>query len=116
MPRKTKAQKMAATLKRLRSQASSFQTPTKTDEAPIDAAKKDVPSLEYSLTDVKIKSPVRPAKPNIDTQSVNYDYVAGDLKKIFILTILAISLEVLLNLTMRLQFAKLLLRRFGIEI
>jgi hypothetical protein len=51
----------------------------------------------------------------VDSDS-NYSYIISDTKKIGILIILTIAFEIGLNLTLRTNFAKLLLRSLGIEI
>ncbi len=113
MPRKTKQQKMAAALRRLKK---------KVETKKISSAEKsttdiNVPTAStYNLENLRIKetkiSGLGVAVSKVD----NYSYLAHDLRKIFILSLLAIFLEVVLTLTTRTHFAKLLLLRFGIEI
>ncbi|MEX0621919.1 MAG: hypothetical protein WD187_02915 [Candidatus Woykebacteria bacterium] len=111
MPKKTKEQKMAAALRRMKIRIDQEKRPV-----PKGAGEKKPPATEYSIDQIKIKSPASPAILRSKEARYDYSYIARDLKTILILSSVAIVIEVGLSLTMRLQFAKLLLRRFGIEI
>jgi hypothetical protein len=122
MPKKTRAEKLAAQLRRLKMQASfSDQQPTGKVIQPQAAENKSEQPQQPSIE----------AKPTINIQEVidkketvkgdeskryNYSHVKGDLRKIITLASLAVAIEVGLNLTLRTSFAKLILRTFGIEI
>ena len=122
MPKKTRAEKLAAQLRRLKMQASfSEQQPIDRVVQPPAAENKSEPLQQPSIE----------TKPTINIQEVidkketakgdeseryNYSYVKGDLRKIITLASLAVAIEVGLNLTLRTSFAKLILRTFGIEI
>lgn len=115
MPKKTKEQKMASQLRRLKkqSQPQKRRVETKTKQVEIKSAV--LPPTSYGLDDVKVGSLSK--KPfKTETQRYDYSYLNSDLKKIVIFSIIAITFEVVLSLTMRAGFAKLLLLRFGIEI
>ncbi len=116
MPRKTRQQKMAAALRRLKQQAqvqeSVAAAPKKIEEPQPEAAT----TQGYSLNKLKIESASEKPRVRVEARRYDYTHVSGDLKKIITLSTLAVALEILLHLTMRNEFAKLLLRRFGIEI
>jgi len=116
MTRKTRQQKMAAAIRRLKQQAqvqeSVAVTPQKIEEPKPEAAT----TQGYSLNKLKVGKAAEKPKVKVETQRYDYSHVSAELKKIITLSTLAIALEILLNLTMRAEFAKLLLRRFGIEI
>src|SRR3989344_4416698 len=116
MPKKTREQKMASELRRLKRQAS----PQKSWEAPkakaVETRPTIVPSTGYNVSEVRVAALSSKEASKTEIQSYDYSYVTSDLKKIVILSTLTITFEVVLNLTMRLEFANLLLRRLGIDI
>jgi hypothetical protein len=116
MPRKTRQQKMAAALRRLKKrtqvQEPVVATPQKIQKPQPEAAT----TQGYSLGKLKEEKALEKPKVKVEAQRYDYTHVSSDLKKIILLSTLAIALEILLNLTMRAEFAKLLLRRFGIDI
>jgi uncharacterized protein YpuA (DUF1002 family) len=112
MSRKTKKEKLASQLRRLRQSA----TPTVSQVEQIQPSSSlPIPSTTVSLKDLQINKTAATASKS---EGVRYDYshILGDLKKIGILILASISFEVLVNLTIRTSFAKLILRTFGIEI
>ncbi len=116
MPKKTRQQKMAAALRRLKKQAQVQETATPTTPK-VQKPQTEPPIAQgYSLSKLKVEKASDKPKVTVEAQRYNYTYVSSDLKKIILLSTFAIALEILLNLTMRLEFAKLLLLRFGIEI
>ena len=116
MPRKTRQQKMAAALRRLRKQAR-VQEPIVTTPQKIQKPQPEAAIAQgYSLGKLKVEKASERPKVKVEAQRYDYAYVPSDLKKIILLSTLAIALEIFLNLTMRTEFAKLLLRRFGIDI
>ena len=115
MPRKTKQQKMAAALRRMKNQIK--QLPFEKNSAEESKTKEEtIATVEYNAESLATKETKYAISSNPMEKQQNYAYVSRDLRKIFILSLIAISLEVALSLTTRLEFAKLLLRRFGIEI
>ena|SRR3972149_4140655 len=117
MPKKTREQKMASELRRLKRQAS----PQKSWEPPKAKAAETrptiVPSTGYNnVSEVRVAALSSKEASKTEIQSYDYSYVTSDLKKIVVLSTLTITFEVVLNLTMRLEFANLLLRRLGIDI
>jgi len=129
MPKKTREEKMAAALRRLKQQvalqqsprpavASERPTPESTSAAPETTAapNQSVTPQGYSLSNFKQKSPPSPQLIRTEGERYNYAYVTGDLRKIAVLASAAVALEIILSLTTRASFAKLILRTFGIEI
>jgi len=116
MPKKTKEQKMASELRRLKRQAS----PQKSWNAPrakvVEIRSTVLPSAGYNVNEVGVEALSSKNGSKTEIQSYDYSYVTSDLKKIVVLSIITITFEVVLNLTMRLEFANLLLRRLGIDI
>ena len=113
MPRKTKQQKMAAALRRMKKKVEA----KKISPAEKSTTSVNVPTAStYNLENLRIKETKISGSDVTVSKTGNYLYLASDLRKIFILSLLAIFLEVALTLTTRTQFAKLLLLRFGIEI
>ena len=116
MPKKTREQKMAAAIRRLKNQAGlGVSRATPPQEAKVTKGS-TTPNQGYTLPDIKPDKITYQQPKQTEVATHKYDYVASDLKRIALFTVIAISLEVALNLTMRLQFVKLLLRRFGLEI
>lgn len=113
MPRKTKQQKMAAALRRMKKEVETKKTPP--TEQP--TTKVDAPTAStYNLANLRVKEE-HISGPGVAVSKVgNYSYLANDIRKIFILSILAIFLEVVITLTTKTQFAKLVLLQLGIEI
>jgi len=113
MPKKTREEKIAAQLRRLKQQIASQEIGPQ--EVP-DTKTPPVSSPTISLDSLAIKSPAATplAKPKLDRYS--YSYVSSDLKKIAVLAAAMIIFEISVNLTLRTDFAKLLLRSFGIDL
>ena len=107
MPRKTRKEKMSAQLRRLKSQVEGEQPDFKL-EKPVTKKVVSVPAYEPELN---VSNPVQ-----IRSDQTNYSYVISDLSKIGLLIIVTLILEVALNLTVRTNFAKLLLSNLGIEL
>jgi len=130
MPKKTREEKMAAAIRRLKQQvagqqipirptvSSEGQEPESPSSAPETTAvpKQTLTPQGYSLGDLKQKSVVSSGTKITEGERYNYTYVTADLRKIAVLAAAAIALEAILNLTTHASFAKLILRRFGIEI
>lgn len=113
MPRKTKQQKMAAALRRMKKKVEIKKTsPTEKTITEVDTPT----AATYNLENLRIKETKISGSGVAVSKINNYSYLAKDLRKIFILSLLAIFLEVTITLTTKTQFAKLLLLRFGIEI
>src|SRR4030042_893407 len=113
MPRKTREEKMAAQLRRMKEQLTRQQpVPVSTQEPPkpTQPARQEIPSTKgFSVSNVNLKSTPN-AQPTRETaERYNYAYVTGDLRKIATLAIAAIALEIILSLTTRASFAKLIL-------
>lgn len=107
MSRKTKKEKMASALRRIKKQTEISQSRIEREEKE---PRQETVVPKYT---VHLKS-VSTAK-QVDSDS-RYSYVISDIKKVGLLMILAIAFEIVLNLTLRTNFAKLLLRNLGIEI
>jgi hypothetical protein len=122
MPKKTRAEKLAAQLRRLKMQASfSGQQPTEKVIQPQVIENKSEqpqqPSIEAKpIINIQEVINKKETPKGSESQRYNYSYVKGDLRKIITLASLAVTIEVGLNLTLRTGFAKLILRTFGIEI
>ncbi len=119
MPRKTKQQKMAAALRRMKNKvetkSSTTTTTTTTTESP--STKTNTPTAStYNLENLRTKETKYSGAGSVVTKAEDYSFLAKDLRKIFILSLLAIILEIVISLTTRIHFAKLILLRFGIEI
>jgi hypothetical protein len=135
MPKKTREEKMAAQLRRMKEQLTRQQSaPASVQETlkPTQPAKQEVPTTQgFSVSGVNLKStpalqPTREVAERYNRkitsrdcfsgERYNYAYIARDLKKIATLAAAAIALEIILNLTTRASFAKLILRTLGIDI
>jgi hypothetical protein len=130
MPKKTREEKMAAAIRRLKQQVAGQQIPIRPTVSSEGQEPESPPSTPettavpkqtltpqgYSVAGLKLKS-VPTVTPIIkEEERYNYTYVTADLRKIAVLAVAAIALEAILNLTTHASFAKLILRRFGIEI
>ena len=121
MPKKTREEKMAAQLRRMKEQLGKQQAtaaPAQEAPKPVKPTKQETtpPTKSYSTSGVDLKSTPATQPTKEVAERYNYAYVAGDLRKIAILAIAAIALEIILNLTTRASFAKLILRTLGIDI
>lgn len=115
MPRKTKGQKMAAALHRMKKKVEQ-QESSKKQTAKQPAPATEIPKAAYDPGVFKLKEPAKTPAIRSSTEKYNYAYVTSDLRKALILSAAAIALEIVLNLTLRSSFAELLLRRFGIGV
>ena len=116
MPRKTREQKMAAALRRLKARVQPQAKPSSPPPKKQKPQTETPSSQDYSYSVSLPKTPQAAQPVKTEVQRYDYAYVSSDLKKIALLSVFAIVLEIVLSLTMRLEFAKLLLRRFGIDI
>lgn len=116
MPKKTKEQKMASQLRRLKRQAQPKKRSVETETKRTQIKPAALPPTNYGLDDVKMGSSSYKKPLQTETQRYDYSHVNSDIKKIVVLSIIAVTFEVVLSLTMRNEFATLLLLRFGIEI
>ena len=120
MPKKTREEKMAAQLRRMKEQLTRQQSaPASVQETPkpTQPAKQEVPTTQgFSVSGVSLKSTPALQPTREVAERYNYAYIARDLKKIATLAAAAIALEIILNLTTRTSFAKLILRTLGIDI
>ena len=121
---------MAAALRRLKQQVAGQQSPkppaissegqsleaARSTPEPIAVPKQKLTSQGYSLRDLKQKSANHTEITSREEERYNYTYVVVDLRKIAVLASAAVALEIILSLTTRASFAKLILRTFGIEI
>ena len=105
MPRKTKKQKILAKLRRLENQSSTIKEETNSP-------------TEYKLdTNQIIVNEVRSEKIDRSAQLgtlQDYSHVSKDIKKIIILSTIALGFELLLSLTASNSYAKLALQSLGI--
>jgi hypothetical protein len=101
MPKKTREEKILARLRRLE-QSNETITEVSEPSAPTSSG--------YSLKNI---SPPTKSTPITSTSTeVDYSYVRSDLKKIAILTVAALLIEVALSLTASEWYAKLFPRLF----
>lgn len=114
MPRKTRQQKMAAKLHRMEKQLGESE-PIEDDSIGSKKQDTDKPT-SYSLRDIKLTKTEKFPEKALNTDVGTYDYVMADVRKIIVLSAIAVAAEIALSLTINSQFAKLLLSRFGIEI
>jgi len=119
MPKKTREEKMAAQLRRMKEQLAMRQSSPISTPPPKPAVSPQPEAVattgfSISKSDFKKTTALQPTKEV--EQRYDYTYIAGDLRKIAALAAVAITLEIALNLTTRASFAKLILRSFGIEI
>ncbi len=116
MPKKTREQKMASELRRLKRQASPQKSLGTLRAKTVETRSTTLLNAGYNVSKVRVEALSSTDVSTTQTQNHDYSYVTSDLKKIAVLSILTITFEVVLNLTMRLEFANLLLRRLGIDI
>jgi len=108
VPRKTKKEKILARLHRLEQQA---ETPASDSSVGLQNRYREVVSSQDLIKqEPKIEKPLAAA-----TSGQDYSYIYKDLRKIFILTAVAISAEIVLSLTASTSYAKLVLRTFKID-
>ncbi len=117
MPRKTKKQKILARLHRLEQREEDTSLPK--------TIKSKEPEIRIeNQQDISIKpepSITQPKQIKLSTQTTtqdnrhNYSYVYKDLRKILILTVLALGIEAALSLTASTGYAKLLLRSLNLD-
>ena len=105
MPKKTREEKILARLHRLERE-NSQQLPPETNATQVEITKPSGISLKQ-ISPAKAQAPLH---HNIET--VDYSYVAGDLKKTLILTAIALLFEIVLSLTASNWYAKLFPRLF----
>ena len=111
MPRKTKKQKILARLHRLEQGA--VQGLSSNEVNKVDSASLSVePLRNEGLLTAKIKAPQRPTPITLDS---DYSYMYKDLRKIFVLTFLALGVEIFLSLTASNSYAKLVLRTLNLD-
>ncbi len=91
MPRKTKKQKILAKLHRLERETDQVETPKKTTPSQVK-----VSSEGLTLTNLK---PQAPSKISTKESKKDYSYVYKDIRKILILTVIALFVEIALSLT-----------------
>lgn len=100
MARKTRKEKMAAQLRRLKNEATRKQDINEQQSKPVKYKFKPDQKIDIS----------RPQK------IYTYSFIYSDLKKISVLVVATLLFQVGMNLTLRTDFAKLLLLSLGIEI
>ena len=107
MPRKTKRQKILARLHRLE------QKPEKVfEESDGNQTSLKIDQTQVSLEDSK---PKESPQPKAKTTAYDYSYVYRDIRKIIILSALALGVEILLSLTASNSYAKLVLRTLNLD-
>ncbi len=104
MPRKTRKEKMSAQLRSLKRKISTNQSDLEEDTIQIPTTPKYTFEPKQKITERQ-----RVTKSN-------YSYVYSELKQVGILIVITLVFQVGLNLTLRTDFAKLLLSSLGIEI
>lgn len=106
MPRKTKREKILARLRRLQNRVEDETKPVVTQ-----------PSVQISLDSkpktLDTKSQIKQLES--DTLTYDYSYVYKDIRKIIILTAIALTLEIFLSLTASSSYAKLVLRTLNLD-
>lgn len=92
-------------------------TPPLHPSKPEEPTKQETPArVGVNISGLDLKSSLTKEPTKDVSQRYDYAYVASDLRKIVILATAAVALEIILNLTTRASFAKLILRTLGIEI
>jgi len=120
MPKKTRQEKIAAELHRLKKQLEGQPTiPAPKTTEPREP--KSTPEPINTSTGISLKGLDVTTSPstqfvNKETERYDYTYLARDLRKIALLAIAAVAIEIVLSLTTHASFAKLILRSFGLEI
>ena len=105
---------MAAKLHRIQKQLGEGEP---TENAAIGSKEQDSDKPDsFSLRDIKLTETKKFPERSVNTDTGAYNYVMSDVRKILILSAIAVAAEIALSLTINSQFAKLLLSRFGIEI
>lgn len=103
MPKKTRKEKMASQLRRLKEAMKKAET---TFSQPLT----EPPKLKYNPT-------IPPKTPTAQTKSTDeFASIYKDIRQVGIVVVVTLLIQIGLNLTLRTNFAKLLLRSFGIEI
>lgn len=120
MPKKTREEKMAAQLRRMKEQLgrkqyipAKSQEPTRASQPP---KQEDQPKQSISVDGLSLKTTPTTQSIKEVAERYNYAYVGSDLRKIAVLATAAVALEIVLNLTTRASFVKLILHNLGIEI
>jgi hypothetical protein len=121
MPKKTREEKIAAQLRRLKKQLEGGQvvakpTPVEPKVAEEPTGSPVITPTGVSLKELGVKTTPSTTVVKKELERYDYAYVARDLRKIAILAVAAVAIEIILNLTTRAGFAKLILRSFGLEI
>lgn len=105
VPRKTKQQKILSKLRRLEQKPASETSTEVRPEISLEGLSTSAVNLRPEATD----------QPTPKDDRYNYSYVYKDIRKIFILTAIALALEIILSLTASGSYAKLVLRTLNLE-
>ena len=108
MPRKTKKQKILAKLHRLEKETSQGDIAKDSTENQVE-----VDSERLTLTNLKPETSFQTETKKSD---YDYSYVYKDIRKILILTVLALFVEIALSLTASNGYAKLALRSLNLDL
>ena len=117
MPRKTKKQKILARLHRLEQKREDISLPKTTDQVGPKIRIEDQQEIKIQPE----PSITQPKETKLATQTatqdnrLNYSYVYKDLRKIILLTMLALGVEIALSLTASTSYAKLVLRALNLD-
>ena len=108
MPRKTKKQKILAKLHRL--EQKTHEPPTRKESS---SSQVKLGSESLTLTNLKPKTS---SEINTKKSEYDYSYVYRDVRKILIITTIALFVEIALGLTASNGYAKLVLRALNLDI
>ncbi len=107
MPRKTKKQKILARLHRLEQHSVKSEG---SEVVSTPSPKPDVNQISLDGSEPKVATP-----PKSTVTTYNYSYVYSDVRKILILSALALGIEIVLSLTASNGYAKLALRYLNLD-
>lgn len=103
MPRKTRKEKMAAQLRKLRETIQA-------NETTVNDPRVEIPRVKY------VPEILPKISAEKDKSEDEFSGIYGDIKRIGLVIVVTLIFQIGLNLTLRTNFAKLLLRSLGIEI
>jgi hypothetical protein len=117
MPRKTKRQKILARLHRLEQKGEDATSPntSKRVEPEVRIENQQKISIKPEPSIAQPKETKVATQASVQDNRYNYSYVYKDLRKIIVLTVLALGGEVFLSLTASTSYAKLVLRALNLD-
>ena len=118
---KTREQKILTELRRLKMQAGQYapkiEAEIKEEKTHETQTTPEKPSekIQFSIPETIVSPPVKPDLTQHEASSIDYSYVFKDLRKTLILATGAILVQVGLSLTLKLPYAKLILRTLNLD-